>query len=457
MRVPGDIFRAYDVRGVVGAQLSAGLYYHLGRAYATMVQRQGGGVVYSGYDGRISSPELAAALNSGMQASGAEVVNLGCVPTPMVYFAALQDQGTGVMVTGSHNPKDYNGCKMMINGHTLETDWIQNLRGLIEAEDYHQGAGSISERDIFPQYRQAFCERVRLERRLKVVIDAGNGVAGGIAPAIFRALGCEVTELYCDIDGNFPNHHPDPGQPKNMVQLQRIVLENDADLGIGFDGDADRVGIVDNLGRLIYPDQVLMLLAEDALARHAGGVVIFDVKCSRHLGAVISASGGQPVMTQTGHSLIKKQIKQQGALIAGEMSGHLFVCEGWNGSDDAMLAAGAVAAALAKQAYSLAELFDRYPQSVSTPEINITVPEADKFAIVERLRAEGDFGVDASLITIDGVRVEWERGWGLIRASNTTPTLVVRIEADDAAELEAIRALLERELRKVAPDCRIPI
>ena len=456
MQTNPNIFRAYDIRGVVGSELSEDLYHALGRAYATVAAREDSGEVYVGYDGRLSSADFARALIDGLQASGAQAVNVGRVPSPLLYFAALRSGGSGVMITGSHNPSEYNGCKMMINGHTLETVWIQELRQIIEDEIYLDARGSASTRDFFPDYLQAVQQRVRIARPLKIVIDAGNGIAGAFAPQLFRSLGCEVVELFCEVDGNFPNHHPDPGQPKNVRQLQEQVLAQQADLGFGFDGDADRLGVIDNQGRLIFPDKVLMLLAQDALSRHPGGSVIFDVKCSRHLPEVIEKHGGKPIMYKTGHSLIKKKIKEVQALVAGEMSGHLFVCEDWNGADDAIFVAAIVAMILSQQSSTLAQLFDRYPQSLSTPEINIAVPEADKFAICERLHQQGDFGSDARIVDIDGVRVELPQGWGLIRASNTTPTLVLRLEAESAEALESIRQLLARELGKVAPGCSIP-
>ena len=456
MQINPDIFRAYDIRGVVGQDLTADFYYALGRAYATIAARGAAGKIFSGYDGRLSSAEFAAALRAGLQASGAEVVDIGRVPSPLVYFAALRAGGSGVMITGSHNPPEYNGCKMMINGHTLETIWIQELRQIIESDSYLQAPGSLATLDVFPDYLQALSARVQMQRPLKVVIDAGNGIAGNFAPQVLRQLGCEVIELYCDVDGNFPNHHPDPGQPQNMLELQRQVQQHQADIGFGFDGDADRIGVIDNAANLIYPDKVMMLLAQDALSRHPGGKVIFDVKCSRYLADVIEQHGGEAIMYKTGHSLIKKKIKQEQALLAGEMSGHLFVCEDWNGSDDAIFVACVLASILSRQQRSLAQLFADYPASAATPEINIAVPEADKFSICSRLLQQADFGPEAKVIDIDGVRVEFARGWGLIRASNTTPTLVVRLEADSEAELARIRQILQTELSKIAPECKIP-
>ena len=459
MRVKENIFRAYDVRGVVGEELNEELYYALGRAYATTALDQDSGAIYSGYDGRTSSAAFAKALNAGMVASGADVVDIGMAPSPLVYFAALRNGGSGIVVTGSHNPPNYNGCKMMINGHTLETQWIQDLRGLIEAESYADGTGRLRQEDFFPAYVKAVENRARLARPLKVVIDAGNGVAGAFAPQVFRTLGCDVVELYCNVDGRFPNHHPDPSQPANMQDLCQAVRAHGADLGIGFDGDADRVGVVDNQGRLLFPDRVLMLLAEDALERNGGGTVIFDVKCSQHLGALVEKLGGTALMYKTGHSLIKKKIKEVDALIAGEMSGHLFVCEAWNGSDDAILVACVVAQILSKhEGKTLAQLFDAYPQSVSTPEINVTVGDDRKFAVVDQiktqLRAQSP---GARLIEIDGARIEFDEGWGLIRASNTTPALVVRIEAESRQALERIHAVLQKALSHVIPDARIAL
>ena len=457
MEISPTIFRAYDIRGVVGQELTPNVFEALGRAYGSEVRQAGWCNVYAGYDGRLSSPILAKALYTGMQQCGCQVYDLGCVPTPLVYFAALQKEGTGVMITGSHNPAQYNGCKCMIGGNTLETKRIQRLYERIMDEDYvAQASGTINSCYLSDHYIETVKMRVPLARPLKVVIDAGNGATGIVAPRLFRALGCQVVELYCDIDGAFPNHHPDPSKAINVRDLQRAVCEKHADIGIAFDGDGDRVGIVDEQGAWILPDRVMMLLARDALRRQSGGKVLFDVKCSTLLRQIVEENQGTAVMWKTGHSLLKKKIREIQPLLAGEMSGHLFICEDWNGADDALFAAAILLQILASSSQPLSVCLAQFPTMISTPEINVAVAETQKFALVERLRTQKDFCADAEIISVDGVRAEFPRGWGLVRASNTTPALTLRFEAEDFAELDRIHGLFAAALHALEPDLDIP-
>ena len=445
------IFRAYDVRGTYPDQLNREVVEALGQAIGTYARQQGQSTVVTARDGRLSGPDLQDALNQGLMLAGIDVIDVGMVPTPVLYFGALTlGTGSGVMVTGSHNPPDYNGFKMMIGGHTLYGDDIQGLYEAIQAGDLVEGKGSISEADALTPYLEQVVSDIRLEKPLRIAIDCGNGVAGVCAQTLFEQLGCDVVPLYTDVDGTFPNHHPDPSKPKNLVDLIATVETQHCDVGLAFDGDGDRVGVITEQGESIFADRLMMLLSEDVLSRNAGATVIYDVKCSRHLGPVIERAGGEPLMWKTGHSLVKAKMKETGALLAGEMSGHIFFKERWLGFDDGLYTAARLLEIFAKSDHSASSLFDAIPDDVSTPELNIEVPDTEKFAIVERvaaiIKAEG-----FPLSTIDGVRVDLDSGWGLIRCSNTTPNLVLRFEAESNEALEAIQSTMLKALKKAEP------
>ncbi|MBD1550066.1 phosphomannomutase/phosphoglucomutase [Pseudomonas sp. C2L11] len=454
--LPASIFRAYDIRGIVGDTLTAETAYWIGRAIGSQSIAQGERHVSVGRDGRLSGPELVAQLIQGVADSGCDVSDVGMVPTGALYYAANVLKGkSGVMLTGSHNPSNYNGFKIIIAGDTLANEQIQELYRRITENDLSSGKGTIEKVDILTQYYDRIKNDIPLARKLKVVVDCGNGVGGVIAPRLIEALGCEVIPLFCDVDGNFPNHHPDPGKLENLEDLIKTVKAEGADLGLAFDGDADRVGVVTNKGNVVFPDRLLMLLAKDVISRNPGADIIFDVKCSRRLAPLISGWGGRPVMWKTGHSLIKKKIRESGALLAGEMSGHIFFKERWYGFDDGVYAAARVLEILSREEGDAEDLFATFPNDVSTPEINIQVTEESKFAIIEALQNDAQWG-KANLITIDGVRVDYPKGWGLVRASNTTPVLVLRFEADDEAELERIKQVFRSQLKAVSPDIQIP-
>lgn len=446
-----SIFRAYDVRGTFPDQLNPETVRQLGRAIGTKARRLGQKTVVTARDGRLSGETLHAALNAGIQASGVDVVDIGMVPTPVLYFAALTlGTGSGVMVTGSHNPPDYNGFKMMLGGHTLYGDDITGLHTTINAEAFEQGEGGYRQADALNPYLDQIVDDIRLERPLKIAIDCGNGVAGICAEQLFTRLGAEVVPLFTEVDGNFPNHHPDPSKPDNLVDIIERVRAEACDLGLAFDGDGDRVGVVTETGDSIYADRLMMLLSQDVLTRNPGATVIFDVKCSRHLAPVITAAGGHPLMWKTGHSLVKAKMKETGALLAGEMSGHIFFKERWLGFDDGLYTGARLLEIFARSAASVSSQFAEIPDDVSTPELNIAVPDAKKFDIVAKTAAIIESrGLPAS--TIDGVRVDLDSGWGLIRCSNTTPNLVIRFEAESDAALAAIRETMLGALAEAEP------
>jgi phosphomannomutase/phosphoglucomutase len=455
-KFPDDIFRAYDIRGVVGDTLSAETAYWIGRAIGSESLAQNEPNVSVGRDGRLSGPELVQQLIQGLHDSGCHVSDVGLVPTPALYYAANVLAGkTGVMLTGSHNPKDYNGFKIVIAGDTLANEQIQALHERIKTGNLTSQKGSVTKVDILDRYYKQIKDDIVLARKMKVVVDCGNGAAGVIAPQLIEALGCEVISLFAEVDGNFPNHHPDPGKLENLQDLIAKVKETGADLGLAFDGDGDRVGVVTNEGNVVYPDRLLMLFALDVLKRNPGADIIFDVKCTRRLTPLISEHGGRPVMWKTGHSLIKKQMKKSGALLAGEMSGHIFFKERWFGFDDGIYSAARLLEILSQESMTAEELFETFPNDVSTPEINIKVTDTTKFSIIEALEKDAQWG-DAKLTSIDGVRVDYPQGWGLVRASNTTPVLVLRFEAETEAELQRIKDVFHAELKKVAPDLQLP-
>ena len=455
--LPPEIFKAYDIRGIVGKTLTAEIVRAIGQALGTLSLEQGRDTIVVGRDGRLSGPELCNSLADGIQSSGTDVIDIGMVTTPMGYFAA-QELGTqcSVMVTGSHNPPDYNGLKMVIAGETLSGDQIQALKSRIESGRVRAGAGGRRNADIAPAYLARIAGDVRLARPMKIAVDCGNGVAGAFAPALFRRLGCDVIELFCEVDGRFPNHHPDPSQPKNLQDLIRCLQTTDSELGLAFDGDGDRLGVVTKDGRIIYPDRQLMLFAADMLARNAGATVIYDVKSTRNLKPWIVEHGGVPLLWKTGHSLIKRKMKEAGALLAGEMSGHTFFKERWYGFDDGLYAGARLLEILSRERDPSAAL-SALPDSISTPEINVACGNDSPHALIDRLAATAKFPGAVEVIRIDGLRVEYNDGFGLARASNTTPVIVLRFEAETDAGLERIKAEFCRAFAAVAPALKLPI
>jgi phosphomannomutase/phosphoglucomutase len=456
MNLPNDIFKAYDIRGIVGRTLTGPIVRAVGQALGTLAQERGRDTLVVGRDGRLSGPELAGALSTGIRASGANVVDIGMVTTPISYFAAhhLKTQ-CSVMVTGSHNPPDYNGLKMVIDGDTLAGDEIKALRTRIEAGELKRGSGGLRNADVAPAYFDRITGDVRLARPMKIAVDCGNGVAGAYAPTLFRRLGCEVTELFCEVDGRFPNHHPDPSQPENLRDLIANLASTDNELGIAFDGDGDRLGVVAKDGRTIYADRQLMLFAADMLTRRSGATVIYDVKSTRNLKPWIEQHGGKPLLWKTGHSLIKAKMKETGAELAGEMSGHTFFKERWYGFDDGMYAGARLLEILSRDADSSAALH-AIPDSLSTPELNIACADASPHALIDKLAATASFPGAVDVIRIDGLRVEYPDGFGLARASNTTPVIVLRFEADDAAALARIQGEFRRVLSQAMPGRPLP-
>ncbi|MCK0163421.1 phosphomannomutase/phosphoglucomutase [Marinobacter sp. S6332] len=452
MEISPNIFRAYDIRGIVGETLSAAIVEKIGAAIGSEAISRGLVSLCIGYDGRHSSPELADALARGVMASGCNVIHVGAVPTPVLYFATHHlENGSGVMVTGSHNPANYNGLKIMLGGETLSGDAIMSLFQRIKSGNLAAGRGTQSSEDVRRAYLDRIVGDIAVAAPLKVVVDAGNGIAGELGPMLIEELGCEVVPLYCEVDGDFPNHHPDPGKPANLADLIERVKAEGADLGVAFDGDGDRLGLVTNTGKIIWPDRLLMLFARDVVSRNPGADVLYDVKCSRRLASVISESGGRPIMWKTGHSLMKAKMKETGALLAGEMSGHIFFAERWYGFDDGLYAAARLLEILGIEDRHSEEVFEDFPEDISTPELNVEVTESSKFSIMEQLGQEGEFG-DGNISTIDGIRVDYADGWGLCRASNTTPVLVLRFEAETEEALARIKDIFRSQLQKVAPD-----
>ena len=447
--VPASIFRAYDIRGIYNETLTDDTAYLVGRSIGSEVLAQGQDSIALARDGRLSGPALLQALSDGIRSTGCHVVNVGMVPTPALYFATYHIEGlnSGVMLTGSHNPGNYNGFKIVINGTTLSGDAIQTLRERIEAGHFAEGEGGYREQEILALYEKTFLSRHTLARPLKVVVDCGNGIAGVQAPQALAALGCQVVPLFTEVDGTFPNPHPDPGDLQNLQDLIAKVKEEEADLGLAFDGDGDRVGVVTPAGEVVYPDILLMALAEDLVSRHPGAKVIFDVKCTGTLFDVIREAGGEPEMWQTGHSLIKARMKETGALLAGEMSGHIFLGEDWFGFDDALVAAARILGIISRTDGGAEALFGRYPVLCTTPEININVTDENKFRIVEYLQNNADFG-EGERRVIDGIRMDYADGWGLCRASNTSPKLVLRYEAENEDALARIRGLFEKNVEE---------
>jgi phosphomannomutase / phosphoglucomutase len=456
MPVAPEIFKAYDIRGIVGKTLTADVVRAVGRALGSLARERDCDTIAIGRDGRLSGPDLCGALGDGIRATGTDVVDLGMVATPMSYFAAIHLRTRcSVMVTGSHNPPDYNGLKMVIADRTLSGADIQDVRERIERGEFAAGAGSYRTHDIGPAYIDRIVGDVKLARPMKIAIDCGNGVGGAFAPELFRRLGCGVVPLFCEVDGHFPNHHPDPSQPKNLQDLIARVRRDNLELGLAFDGDADRLGVVTRDGHVIFPDRQLMLFAADVLSRNPGATVIYDVKSTRNLGPWIERHGGKPLLWKTGHSLIKAKMKETGAALAGEMSGHTFFGERWYGFDDGLYAGARLLELLARGPDPSAVL-DALPDALSTPELNLACAEGEQHALIEGLQRSAEFPGALRVIKIDGLRVEYADGFGLARASNTTPVIVLRFEADDAATLERIQDDFRRVLSAVKPGAALP-
>jgi phosphomannomutase/phosphoglucomutase len=456
MQLPSDIFKAYDIRGIVGKTLTPPIVQAVGQALGSLALERSRDTIVVARDGRLSGPELARALSDGIRRSGANVIDIGMVTTPMSYFAA-HELGTqcSVAVTGSHNPPDYNGLKMVIAGETLAGDAIATLKTRIEAGNLRKGAGTYRTDDIGPRYLDRIAGDVKIARPLKIAVDCGNGVAGAFAPELFRRLGCRVTDLFCEVDGHFPNHHPDPSQPKNLQDLIRDLATTDNELGLAFDGDGDRLGVVTKAGHIIYPDRQLMLFAADMLSRNPGALVIYDVKSTRNLKPWIVNHGGSPLLWKTGHSLIKLKMKESGALLAGEMSGHTFFKERWYGFDDGLYAGARLLEILSRNADPSAVL-ESLPESVSTPELNVPSGNESPHALIARLAEKATFPGATDIIRIDGLRVEYADGFGLARASNTTPVIVLRFEADTDAALKRIQGEFRRVFAQGAPGVPLP-
>lgn len=454
--VPASIFRAYDIRGIVDDTLTEATVRAIGQAFGTVVRERGEHQVVIARDGRLSGPRLLAVLSEGLQSTGCDVIDIGQVPTPVLYYASKQfGQVAGIMLTGSHNPGHYNGLKMVLGGVALTEAAIQDLYHRVVAQAFITGQGTYRTEAVSEAYLQDFCQSIRLSRPLKVVLDAGNGVTGELAPVLFRALGCDVIPLFCEIDGNFPNHHPDPSHAENCHDLVKAVLEHKADVGLAFDGDGDRLGVVTAKGDIITADRLLMVFAIALLKTQPQAKVIYDVKCTRHLKSVIEASGGQPLMWKTGHSHIKAKMAVEQAPLAGEMSGHFFFKDRWNGFDDGLYAGARLLEIVASATDALAP-FANIPDSVNTPEIKIPVEETDKFHMMQRLLDGASFGDDNELITLDGLRVNFADGWGLLRPSNTSPYLIMRFEAVDDAVLSRIQSRFREWMMSVEPSLALP-
>ncbi len=456
MSLPKEIFKAYDIRGIVGKTLTPEIVEAIGHAIGSeAVSRQQAAIVI-GYDGRLSGPELAAALARGIQKSGIDVIDIGMVATPMVYFAAHHlNTHCGVMVTGSHNPSDYNGLKMVLAGETLSGETIQGLHQRIENNDLATGSGSYRKADIAQAYIDRIAGDIKLARPMKIAVDSGNGVAGAYAGKLFRALGCEVQELFCEVDGHFPNHHPDPSVPENLQDLITALKTGDAEIGLAFDGDGDRLGVVTKDGNIIYPDRQLLMFAADVLSRQPGATIIYDVKSTRNLHPWITERGGKPLLWKTGHSLVKSKMKETGAALAGEMSGHVFFKERWYGFDDGLYSGCRLLEILSRSADPSAVL-NALPDSVSTPEQHIQMKEGEPHKLIAQLQQEAKFEGAQNIVTIDGLRVEYADGFGLMRPSNTTPVVVLRFEADNAAALQRIQDQFRQVILAAAPEAKLP-
>lgn len=453
-----SIFRAYDIRGIMGETLDAPIAKLIGHAVGSLMHEKNIKSIVVGRDGRLSSPELSQALIDGLRMAGREIIDIGLVPTPVVYFGTFHLRtGTGISVTGSHNPSNYNGFKIVVDGETLSGDAIQALYARISENKLHRSdsVGTVVPRDISDDYVQRISSDIQIERKLRVVIDCGSGAAGELAPRVLEAIGAEVEPLYCEIDGTFPHHHPDPSDPANMVDLIQVVQRTGADIGLALDGDGDRLGVVTRSGEMIYPDKLLMLFAADVLERNPGACIIYDVKCTNLLPTQILRYGGSPLMWKTGHSLIKSKMKETEAELAGEMSGHFFFRERWYGFDDGLYAAARLLEILAASPEDADEMFGALPKSVSTPEIKVPVAEGEQYTFIQSFVEQAKFE-SARISTIDGLRADWSDGWGLVRASNTTPMLVMRFDAKDNEALARVKLAFREQLLKVDDSLSLP-
>ncbi|NYH22298.1 phosphomannomutase/phosphoglucomutase [Paraburkholderia bryophila] len=459
-----SIFKAYDIRGVIGKTLDADAARSIGRAFGSEVRAQGGDAVVVARDGRLSGPELIQALSDGLREAGVDVVNVGMVPTPVGYFAAsvpLQLAGgerrvdSCIVVTGSHNPPDYNGFKMVLRGAAIYGEQILALHQRIVDDNFSQGSGTYTEYDIADVYLDRIASDIKLTRPMKIVVDTGNGVAGGLAPKLFKKLGCELVELFTEIDGNFPNHHPDPAHPENLQDVIRALKETDAEIGFAFDGDGDRLGVVTKDGQIIYPDRQLMLFAEEVLSRNKGAQIIYDVKCTRNLAKWVKEKGGEPLMWKTGHSLVKAKLRETGAPLAGEMSGHVFFKDRWYGFDDGLYT-GARLLEILTRVSDPSALLNSLPNSHSTPELQLKLEEGENFELIARMQKNAKFTGADDVVTIDGLRVEYPDGFGLARSSNTTPVVVMRFEADNDAALKRIQEDFRRVILAEKADAKLP-
>jgi phosphomannomutase/phosphoglucomutase len=454
--LPKEIFKAYDIRGIVGKTLTDDIVEAIGHAIGSEAKARNQSAIAIGRDGRLSGPSFAQALARGIQKSGIDVIDVGRVATPMTYFAAFQlKTDCAVMITGSHNPPDYNGLKMVLAGETLSGETIQKLRTRIERNDLTHGSGSYSQYDIAPEYLARIVSDIKLARPMKITVDCGNGVAGDFAAKLYRGLGCEVTEMYCEVDGHFPNHHPDPSDPHNLEDLIDALRSNDSELGLAFDGDGDRLGVVTRDGKIIYPDRQLMLFAADVLSRNPGAEIIFDIKSTRNLFDWIRTHGGKPTLWKTGHSLVKAKMRETGALLAGEMSGHVFFKERWYGFDDGLYSGARLLEILSKVENPSATL-NALPDAVCTPELHIRTAEGENHALLAQLQKTAQFTDAKEVITLDGLRVEYADGFGLARPSNTTPVIVLRFEADSEAALQRIQSDFRRIFSQTAPHLQLP-
>ncbi len=456
MKIRPEIFKAYDIRGIVDDSLTEESVTAIGQAIGSEAEQREQDTIVIGRDGRLSGPSLSNALSNGIRSTGCDVIDIGCVPTPVVYFATHHlGTGSGCAVTGSHNPPQYNGIKMMVAGETLSGDAIQALRKRIEENDFNDGDGEFRQEGVVDAYIQRITGDVKLSKPLSVVIDCGNGVAGGIAPRLYKELGCEVYELFCEVDGTFPNHHPDPSQPENLRDIIAKVREVNADIGLAFDGDGDRCGVITPSGDIVWSDRVMMLFAKNILENQPGAEIIYDVKCSQILPIAIRKAGGQPTMWKTGHSLIKAKLRETGAAMAGEMSGHFFFNDRWYGFDDGLYTGARLCELVAADTRSSREIFADIPNTVNTPELRLEMNEGEHHALIEKLVANASFP-DGQVNTIDGVRVDFDNGFGLVRASNTTPTIILRFEADKQENLAEIQERFRELINKTQPGLELP-
>ncbi|BBB68854.1 phosphoglucomutase [Undibacterium sp. YM2] len=451
-----SIFKAYDIRGIIDKTLDAEVAHLIGQAFGSAAIAKGEKTVVIGRDGRLSGPDLITALAKGLQSTGVDVIDLGVVVTPMVYFGTnVLGATSGIMVTGSHNPPDYNGFKMVLAGEAIYGDAIQALYQTILNKDFKQGSGSYRTHDIKATYLERIIGDVKVARPLKIAVDCGNGVAGAFAGELYRGMGCEVIELFCEVDGTFPNHHPDPAHPENLQDLIRCLQTTDAEIGLAFDGDGDRLGVVTKDGQIIYPDRQLMLFAEDVLTRNPGAQILYDVKCTRHIAPWVKARGGVPLMWKTGHSLVKAKLRETGSPLGGEMSGHIFFKDRWYGFDDGLYA-GARLLELVSRVADMTATLNNLPQSTSTPELQLQLAEGENFKIIAAMQANASFPGSDEIITIDGLRVEYPDGFGLARSSNTTPVIVMRFEAENPEALARIQGAMKQAVLAVKPDAKLP-